>query len=206
MSESISIHPETPQARLVSQVVDVLRREGVIIYPTDSSYALGAMFQSVSAVNRIRAIRRLSDKHHLTLVCEDVSQVSNFSKMGNRAFRLIRSLTPGPYTFLLDATREVPRKLHQKNKRTIGIRIPQNPIALAIVAQLGMPLVSTTLQLPDDELAIADPYDALERVGHQVDAVVFGGLCNVEQTTIIDLTDGHAEVIRHGLGPTEGIE
>ena len=206
MAQYITIHETHPQARLVNQVRDTLMAGGVIAYPTDASYALGCLFNDISAVNKLRKIRKLKDNHHLTLLCNDVSQVSTYAKLDNRAFRLMRSLTPGPFTFLLDATREVPRKLHQKSKKTIGIRIPNNQILQAILMTVGQPLASTTCRIESDDLPLSDPYEISAVYGKQLDMVIDGGEGAIDETTVINLVDGEAEIVRHGLGDTSTIE
>ena len=206
MAQLIVIHETHPQPRLIQQAADILRKGGIVAYPTDASYALGCAFNDISALGKLRQVRRLSEKHHLTLMCEDVAQVSHYAKVDNRAFRLMRSLTPGPYTFLLDATREVPRKLQQKSKKSVGIRIPNNPILLALLKQLGDPIASTTCILPGEDSPICEPYEIEDGFGKQIDAVIDGGVGAIDETTVIDFTNGQAEIIRHGLGDTSTIE
>lgn len=194
------IHPVNPQPRLLVQVVDVLRAGGVIVYPTDSSYALGCHLNDKDAVERIRAIRQLDEKHHLSLVCRDLSEIATYAKVDNSAYRLLKALTPGPYTFLLDATREVPRRLQHPKRKTIGIRVPNQRVAQALLAQLGEPLISTTLILPGHEHPLCDVDEIRDHLKHQVDAVISGGPCTPEPTTVVDLTGAVPVVVRAGLG------
>jgi len=203
MAQFFAIHPENPQLRLVHRAVEILRNGGVIAYPTDSSYAIACQLNDKPALDTIRRIRRLDDKHDFTLICKDLAQVSNFTKMGNDAFRLIKSLTPGPFTFILDATREVPRRLQDPKKKTIGIRIPGHPIALLLVAHMDAPLFSTTLQLPDEDEALSDPYEIRERLEHELDLVIDAGVINPEPTTIIGFMANGPEIIRQGKGIAE---
>jgi tRNA threonylcarbamoyl adenosine modification protein (Sua5/YciO/YrdC/YwlC family) len=198
----ITIHPQNPQSRLISQVVTVIRHGGIIIYPTDSSYALGCLIGNKAAMDRIRRIRNLDEQHNFTLVCRDLSEIASYARLDNRAFRLIKSLTPGPYTFILNATREVPRRLQNPKRKTIGLRIPDHPIALALLESLGEPLMSVTLILPDEELPLTDPGDMQDRLGSRVDVIIDGGYCGFEPTTIIDLAGEVPAVIRQGKGDT----
>ncbi len=198
----ITIHPQNPQSRLISQVVTVIRHGGVIIYPTDSSYALGCLIGNKAAMDRIRRIRNLDEQHNFTLVCRDLSEIASYARLDNRAFRLIKSLTPGPYTFILNATREVPRRLQNPKRKTIGLRIPDHPIALALLESLGEPLMSVTLILPNEEMPLTDPEDMQDRLGPQVDVIIDGGYCGFEPTTIIDLAGDVPVVIRQGKGDT----
>jgi len=203
MSQFFSIHPDNPQARLVNQAVDILNKGGVIIYPTDSAYALGCHLSDKKAMERIQQIRRLDQKHNFTLVCSDLSEIGTYAKLGNSMFRFIKSHTPGAYTFILNATTEVPRRLMHPKRRTIGIRVPDNKIALAISQALGEPIMSTSLILPGDELPLTDPYDIRDQLEHAVDLVIDGGFCGMEATTVVDLTDDDVVVVREGAGPTD---
>lgn len=200
MATLIRIHPENPQTRLVNQVVERLRAGEVIVYPTDSCYALGCHIGDKAAQDRIRRIRGLTEKHDFTLVCRDLSEIGLYSKVDNSAYRLIKSLTPGPYTFLLRATHEVPRRLQNPRRKTIGLRVPDNKIARAILEALGEPIMSSTLLLPGDDIPMTEPDDMLDRLAHQVDAVVDGGHCGLEPTTVIDLVEGAPVVVRRGKG------
>ncbi len=200
MAEFLEIHPKNPQPRLIQQAVEVLRRGGVIAYPTDASYALGAQIGDKQAMDTIRRIRRLDENHNFTLICTDLSQVATFTKMGNDAHRLIKKLTPGPFTFLLDATREVPRRLQHAKKKTIGVRIPDHRIAQALVEQLGEPLLTSTLIFTGEEEAPADPYEIRERLEHELDMIIDGGIIEYQPTTIIACVDNVIEIVRQGVG------
>ena len=202
MARLFQIHPEDPQLRLIRQVVDVVRQGGLIAYPTDSSYALGCQIGDKGAMERIRRIRRLDDKHNFTLVCRDLSEIAAYAKVGNQHYRMLKSLTPGPYTFILKATREVPRRLQHPKRKTIGIRVPDNRIDQALLDELGEPLMSSTLILPGEETPMMDPYDILETLGHEVDLVIDGGYCGYEPTTVIDMEQEEPAVLRVGKGDT----
>ena len=198
------VHPSNPQRRLLAQAVAILRSGGLIVYPTDSCYALGCCIGNKEAMERIRRIRRLGGDHNFTLVCGDLSELAAYAKVDNTAFRLIKSLTPGPYTFILPATREVPRRLQHPSRRTIGLRMPDHRIALRLLEDLGEPLMSSTLILPGDDLPLGEPEAMRERLEHDVDLVIDGGHCGHRPTTVIDLTGGSPELLREGLGPFEG--
>ncbi|HEY5790542.1 MAG TPA: L-threonylcarbamoyladenylate synthase [Gammaproteobacteria bacterium] len=200
MSQFFHVHPDNPQARLLAQAVEILQRGGLIVYPTDSSYALGCRLGDKHALERIRALRRLDDQHNLTLVCRDLSEIATYAKIDNVAYRLLKNLTPGPYTFLLKATHEVPRRLQHPRRKTIGIRVPDHRIALALLEGVGEPLMSTTLRLPGDELPQTDPEEIFERLGHALDLVIDGGPCGVDSTTVVDMTVEPPQVVRAGLG------
>ena len=200
MAQFFQIHPENPQTRLIHQAVDIIRGGGVIIYPTDSSYALGCHIGDKDALQRIRQIRRLDDKHNFTLVCRDLSEVSQYTKIDNTAHRIIKSLTPGPYTFILTATKEVPKRLMHAKRKTIGIRIPDNRIALDLAAGLNEPIMSTTLIMPGDESPLMDPYEMKDLLGHQVDLIIDGGYCGYEPTSVILLDEDEPTVARVGKG------
>lgn len=200
MAQFFEIHPENPQLRLIHRAVEIIQKGGVIAYPTDSSYALACHIGDKQALDKIRRIRLLDDRHDFTLVCCDLTQVSNFTKMGNNAHRLIKALTPGPFTFILDATREVPRRLQHPNKKTIGIRIPNHPVAQLLVKELQEPLFSSTLLLPGDEEGLSDPYDIRERLERELDLVIDAGMILCEQTTIIAFPNQDPEIIRQGIG------
>ncbi|OOG25946.1 threonylcarbamoyl-AMP synthase [Thioalkalivibrio denitrificans] len=206
MTQVLEIHPVNPQARLIRQVADVVRAGGVIVYPTDSCYALGCAIGDKGAMERIRRIRQLDDTHHLTLVCRDLSEISNYARVDNTAYRLLKAYTPGPYAFLLRATHEVPRRLQHAKRKTIGLRVPDHAITQALLADLGEPLMSTTLQMPGDDLPMADPYEIAERLHGRVDLVIDGGACGVQPTTVIDMEAGYPQVIRRGKGDTAGLE
>lgn len=206
MSQFFQIHQDNPQPRLIRQAVDVLRTGGVIVYPTDSGYALGCTIGDKDALERIRQIRRLGERHHFTLVCRDLSEIATYAKVANSVYRLLKALTPGPYTFILPATREVPRRLQHPKRKTIGIRVPGNPIAQALLAELGEPMMSTTLILPGQELPESDPYEIRPLLERQVDLIVDGGYGDLEATTLVDLVDGVPVVLRRGKGDTTPLE
>ena len=200
MSQFFSIHPDNPQQRLVSQAVEIIRRGGVVIYPTDCAYALGCHIGDKAAVDRIRRIRKLDDKHNFTLVCRDLSDISTYAKVDNSTYRLLKANTPGAYTFILKASSEVPRRLLHPKRRTIGIRIPEHSISQALLESLGEPMLSTSLILPGDELPLTDPYDIRATLEHSVDLVIDGGYCGMEATTVIDLVEGIPQITRQGVG------
>ncbi len=203
MTRRLEIHPDNPQARLIRQAVDVIRDGGVIVYPTDSCYALGCGIGNKTGMERIRRIRQLDDNHHFTLVCRDLSEIATYAKVDNTAYRLLKNLTPGPYTFLLKATHEVPRRLQHAKRKTIGLRVPDHAITQALLAELGEPLMSTTLHLPGDHLPLSDPYDIEERLSAHVDLILLAGSCGVEPTTVVDLVGEVPEVVRQGRGAVD---
>lgn len=198
MSQFFSIHPENPQLRLIRQAVEIVRAGGVIVYPTDSAYALGCQIGDKKALDRIRQIRQLDKHHNFTLMCRDLSELSAYAKVDNQVFRLLKTYTPGPYTFILDATAEVPRRLMHPKRKTIGLRVPGNPIALALLEELGEPLMSVTLIMPMDEYPLTDPYDIRDTLEHHVDLIVDGGYCGLEATTVVDLSGDVPQVTRQG--------
>jgi tRNA threonylcarbamoyl adenosine modification protein (Sua5/YciO/YrdC/YwlC family) len=200
MAQFFQIHPENPQLRLINRAVDILRKGGVIVYPTESSYALACQVDDKAALDKIRRIRQLSDKHNFTLLCKDLAQISMFVKLGNDAHRLIRALTPGPFTFILDATREVPRRLQHPNQKTIGVRLPSHPIAKLLIAELGEPLFTSTLVMPGDTEAMSDPYDIRARLEHETDLIIDAGIIPFESSTMIEFTKTGPEIIRQGIG------
>lgn len=206
MSQFFQIHPENPQARLIKQAADIVRGGGVIAYPTDSAYALGCHLGDKSALERIRAIRRLDEKHNFTLMCSDLSELGNYARVDNSAFRLLKNLIPGPYTFILRATPEVPKRLHHSKRKSIGLRVPDNQICLDLLAELGEPLMSVSLILPGDELPMTDPYDIRDTLANQVDLVIDGGYCGMEATSVVDLVDDVPVVVRRGLGDVSQFE
>jgi tRNA threonylcarbamoyl adenosine modification protein (Sua5/YciO/YrdC/YwlC family) len=200
MSQFFQIHPDNPQARLVRQAVDIIRQGGVVVYPTDSAYALGCHIGDKQALDRIRRIRKLDDRHNFTLVCRDLSEIATYSRVDNKVYRLLRACTPGPYTFILKATSEVPRRLLHPKRKTVGLRVPENAIASALLADLGEPLMSVTLIMPGDEYPLIDPYDIREVLEHEVDLVIDGGYCGMEATTVVDLADDTPLILRAGKG------
>ncbi|MBA4502508.1 L-threonylcarbamoyladenylate synthase [Marinobacterium marinum] len=203
MSQFFQIHPDNPQARLVQQAVEILRQGGVIIYPTDCAYALGCCLGDKKAVDRIKRIRRLDDKHNFTLVCDDLSSIGTYAKVDNQRFRLLKAHTPGAYTFILPATTEVPRRLLHPKRRTIGIRVPDNAIVAALLSQLGEPIMSTSLILPDEELPLTDPYEMRDLLQQQVDLIIDGGYCGMEATSVINMIEDAPEIVREGAGNTD---
>jgi tRNA threonylcarbamoyl adenosine modification protein (Sua5/YciO/YrdC/YwlC family) len=200
MSQFFYIHPENPQPRLINQAVEMLRKGSVIVYPTDSGYALGCRLEDKSAMERICRIRQLDGNHNFTLVCRDLSELSTYAYVDNTAFRLIKNNTPGNYTFILKATKEVPRRLMSEKRKTIGLRVPSNPIALALLDVLGEPLMSTTLMLPGNDFAESDPEDIKDRLEKVVDLIIHGGTIGQQPTTVVDLTESTPEVVREGAG------
>ena len=202
MSQYFSVHPTHPQQRLIAQAAEIVRGGGVIAYPTDSTYALGCHIGDKSALDRIRNIRRLPSRHLFTLMCRDLSELATYAMVDNISYRLIRRYTPGPYTFILKGTREVPRRLMSR-RRTIGLRVPDCPVALALLAQLDAAMMSTTLQLPGEDFALTEGDAIRDRLEHAIDLVLDGGACSRDMTTVIDLTDEAPTVARAGLGPFE---
>lgn len=200
MAQYFAIHPENPQRRLIHQAVEILQQGGVIAMPTDSSYAIACHIGDKRALDRIRRIRQLSDKHNFTLMCKDLAHVSNFTKIGNDAYRLIKSLTPGAFTFILDATKEVPRRLQHAKKKTIGIRVPDQVIVQLIVAELDEPLCSSTLILPGETDAETDPYEIREKLEQELDLIIDFGIIESQETTIISCSGNEIEILRQGIG------
>ena len=203
MSSFLQVHPSDPEDRNIKQIANVLLAGGVIVYPTDSSYALGCHIGDKGALDRIRRIRQLGDKHNFTLVCKDLSSLASYAQVHNSAYRILKAYTPGPYTFILKATPEVPRRLLHPKKKTIGLRVPGNAIAQAILEKMGEPIMSTSLILPDEDERLVDPYDMRLKVGKLVDLIVDGGVCGGKTTTMVDLVDGIPKVVREGKGDAE---
>ncbi|MFI2562775.1 L-threonylcarbamoyladenylate synthase [Paenarthrobacter sp. NPDC089714] len=206
MARFFDVHPVDPQPRAIGQVVNMLQDGGLIAYPTDSCYALGAQIGNREALDRIRAIRHLDDKHHFTLVCKDFAQLGQFVMLDNDVFRAIKAVTPGSYTFILPATREVPKRLLHPKKKTVGVRIPDHKVVQAILAELGEPLLSSTLLLPDEEEPLTQGWEIKERLDNEVDAVIDSGDTGSEPTTVIDFSSGVAEVVRRGTGDPSRFE
>ncbi len=200
MSQFFQVHPENPQARLIKQAVEIIRGGGVVVYPTDSSYAVGCHIGDKNAMERIRRLRQIDDKHNFTLVCRDLSELGLFAKVDTSAFRLLKAHTPGPYTFILNATREVPRMLLHPKRRTIGLRVPSHPIAHALLMELGEPLMSASLILPGESEPMSDPYEMRQILEHQVDLIIDGGYGGLEASTVVSLVDGDPVVLRVGCG------
>lgn len=203
MSDFLQVHPSHPEDRNIKQITSVLLAGGVIVYPTDSTYALGCHIGDKGALDRIRRIRQLGDKHNFTLVCKDLSSLASYAQVQNSAYRILKAYTPGPYTFILKATPEVPRRLLHPKKKTIGLRVPDNAIAQAILEKMGEPIMSTSLILPGEDERLLDPYEMRLKIGKLVDLIVDGGACGIEPTTMINLVDGTPEVIREGKGDSE---
>jgi len=200
VAKLIEIHPANPQPRGVKTIVDIIRSGGLIAYPTDTSYAFGCHIGDKKAIDRIHRIRRTDKKHNFTLVCADLSEISLYAKIDNWAYRLIKSLTPGPYTFILTATREVPKRLQNPKRRTIGLRVPDHALVQAILEELGEPIMSSTLLLPGDDRPLTDPFDIEERIGHEVDAIIDAGSAGIEPSSVLDLSNGSVEIVRVGRG------
>ena len=200
MAQFFQIHPDNPNARLVRQAATLLREGAVIVYPTDSGYALGFHLEDKEAVTRIRQIRNLDEQHHLTLVCRDLSELANYARVDNVQFRLLKNNTPGAYTFILQATKEVPRRLQHPKRSTVGVRIPDHPVALALLQELGEPLLSSTLIMPDADYPLTDVGEIREQLESRVDLVIEGGAVGLEPTTVIDLTGAAPQLLRAGRG------
>ncbi|WP_028301321.1 L-threonylcarbamoyladenylate synthase [Oceanospirillum beijerinckii] len=206
MSQFFQIHPDNPQERLIRQAVDIIRKGGVVAYPTDSGYALGCHLGDKKAVERIKRIRRLDNKHNFTLVCSDLSDISTYAKVDNEVYRLLKTYTPGAYTFILEATTEVPRLLLHPKRRSIGVRIPDHNITLALLAELGEPLMSTTLIMPESEYPETDPYDIRQFLEHELDLIIDGGACTMEVTSVLDVREMPPTVVRAGKGDVSAFE
>lgn len=200
MATILAIHPESPQARLIAQAVDVIERNGVIVYPTDSGYALGCRLGDREAMERILQIRQIELSHHLTLVCHDLSELGQYARVDNQQYRLLKQLTPGAYTFILPATKEVPRRTLHPKRATIGLRVPDHPVAQALLKALGEPILSCTLMLPDDDVPLSDADDIADKIGKRVDLIIDSGYCEPESTTVLDLTEEEIVVVREGKG------
>ena len=206
-AQILQIHPIDPEPRLIKQAAQQLLAGDVIVYPTDSTYALACHIGDKAALEKIRRIRQLSDKHNFTLMCRDLSELATYAKVSNTAYRLLKAFTPGPYTFLLSATAEVPRRLMHPKRKTIGLRVPNHPVTQALLEEVGEPIMSTSLILPGDDLPLSEVFEIEEQLGNQVDLIIESGACGVEPTTVVDLVDGVPDVIRVGLGdpaPFEG--
>ncbi|MEM6582791.1 MAG: L-threonylcarbamoyladenylate synthase [Pseudomonadota bacterium] len=200
MSQFYQIHPDNPQLRLIRHAADIVRDGGVVVYPTDSAYALGCHIGDKTALDRIRRIRRLDDRHNFTLVCRDLSEIASYARVNNSAYRQLRHCTPGPYTFILKATSEVPRRLMHPKRKTVGLRVPDNRIAAALLDDLGEPMMSVTLIMPGEDYPLIDPYDIRDTLQHEVDLVIDGGFCGMEATTVVDLADDVPMILRVGKG------
>jgi tRNA threonylcarbamoyl adenosine modification protein (Sua5/YciO/YrdC/YwlC family) len=203
MSQFFQIHPDNPQLRLIKQACDIIRRGGLVVYPTDSGYALGCQIGDKAAMDRMRRLRQLDADHNFTLVCRDLSELSTYAKFNNAVFRMLKAHTPGPYTFVLPATKEVPKRLQHAKRKTIGLRIPEHTIALALLDELNEPLMSSTLILPGDDMPMTDAEDIVDAIGKQVDLIIDGGACGAEPTTVVEIFDDVPEVTRFGMGDPE---
>ncbi len=206
MARYFDVNPDNPQARSIRQVVDVVREGGLIAYPTDSCFALGCQIGNKEGLDRIREIRRLDDRHHFTLVCRDFAQLGQFVQVSNSVFRLVKASTPGSYTFILPATREVPRRLLHPKKKTVGVRVPKHAVAQALLEELGEPLLSTTLLLPDEEEPMTQGWEIKDRLDSAIDAVIDSGDCGIEPTTVVDLSGDEPEILRRGAGDPSRFE
>lgn len=200
MSQFFQIHPENPQLRLIKQAAQIIHGGGIVALPTDSCYALVCHLDDKAAVERLRRIRSVDDKHHLTLLCRDLSEIAQYARVDNRQYRLLKAATPGPFTVILEATKEVPRRLSHPSRKTIGLRVPENRIAHALLEELGQPLLGTTLILPDDSEPLTDPDEVRDQLERQVELVIDGGACSLEPTTVIDLTGDDPVLLRQGRG------
>jgi len=203
MAQYFVIHPESPQRRLLQQAAEIVRAGGLIVYPTDSCYALGCHLGDKAAQERIRVIRDVGPRHHFTVVCRDLSEIARYARVDNRQYRILKAATPGSYTFILQATREVPRRLQHPKRNTIGLRIPDHAVALGLLEELGEPLLSSTLILPGDDLPMNEGREIRDRLEHQVELVLDGGSCGFEMTTVVDLTQDAPEIVRIGRGSLE---
>ncbi|MEU3689856.1 L-threonylcarbamoyladenylate synthase [Streptomyces narbonensis] len=206
MAKYFDVHPDNPQPRTIGSVADSIRNGALVAYPTDSCYALGSRLGSRDGISRIRSIRDLDDRHHFTLMCENFAQLGQLVQIDNDVFRAIKAATPGPYTFILPATREVPRQLLHPKKKTVGVRIPDHVVTQALLAELGEPLLSSTLLLPDEAEPLTQGWEIKERLDHQVDVVVDSGDCGTEPTTVVDFSSGEPEIVRRGAGDTTRFE
>ncbi|MBK8074238.1 MAG: threonylcarbamoyl-AMP synthase [Kineosporiaceae bacterium] len=200
MARYFDVHPRDPQPRAIAQAVQIVRDGGLIAYPTDSVFALGCSLGNAEGKERILRIRHLDDRHHFTLLCKDFAQLGQLVQIDNHVFRAIKAVTPGSYTFILPATKEVPRRLLHAKKKTVGVRIPDHPVALALLDALGEPMLTSSLLLPDEEEPMTDGWQIKEALDHQVDAVIDSGECGTEPTTVVDYSDGSAQILRHGAG------
>jgi len=203
MSQFFEIHPDNPQKRLIQQAVEIINKGGVVIYPTDSSYAIGCHLGDKKAVDKIRMIRQLDKNHNFTIVCRDLSEISQYAVVDSMNYRLLKSLTPGPYTFIMQASREVPKRLLNPKRKAIGLRVPDNAVCSALLEELDQPLMSSTLTLPGEEYPMLDPYQIRLKLEGVVDLIIDGGFCGHEPTTVVNLVDGVPEILRQGLGETD---
>lgn len=205
MAQLFTVHPVNPQIRLLRQAAQIIDHGGLAAIPTDSCYALVCHLDDKPAADRLRRIRHVDERHHLTLLCRDLSEIGNYARVDNLQYRLIKNATPGPYTFILEATKEVPRRLSHPSRKTIGIRVPEHPVANGLLEVFGQPLISTTLLLPGDEIPLNDAAHIIERIGHELDIIIDAGACGIEPTTVIDLTGKEAVIVRRGRGSVEAL-
>ncbi len=205
MAKFIEVHPDNPQPRVVAEIVETIESGGLIAYPTDSSYAFGCHIGDKRAMDRIRRIRRTDKHHNFTLVCSDLSEIGTYARLDNWAYRMLKSMTPGPYTFILPATREVPKRLQHPKRRTIGLRVPDHVLVRAVLEALGEPIMSSTLLLPGDELPLTDPHEIEARIGHEIDLIIDAGPTGIEPTSVIDLSEGTVKVLRVGRGDVRAL-
>jgi tRNA threonylcarbamoyl adenosine modification protein (Sua5/YciO/YrdC/YwlC family) len=201
----IEVHPDNPQPRRVAEIVETIREGGLIAYPTDSSYAFGCHIGDKRAMDRIRRIRRTDKNHNFTLVCSDLSEISTYARVDNWAYRMLKAMTPGPYTFILPATREVPKRLQHPKRRTIGLRVPDHALVRAVLDALGEPIMSSTLSLPGDDLPLTDPHEIEDRIGHEIDLIIDAGATGIEPTSVLDLSEDTVEVLRVGRGDVSAL-
>ncbi len=200
MSQFFSLHPEQPQPRLIRQAAEIMRGGGLVAFPTDSAYALGGQMGDTALLQRIRRIRDVDERHHFTLMCRDLSEIATYARVDNSQYRLLKATTPGTYTFILEATRELPRRVLHPKRKTIGLRVPDHPVVAALLAELGEPILTSTLLLPGEDLPLTDPDEIVDRLGKQLDLVIEAGFCGPEATTVIDLTSGAPVLVRAGKG------
>jgi len=203
MTRIVNIHPDSPQQRLLAQAADFIRKGAVVVLPTDSSYALGCHLGDREALDRIRLIRQMDERHHLTLMVRDLSEIAHFARVDNAQYRLLKAATPGSYTFILEGSKELPRRVMHPKRKTIGVRVPDHPVALALLEELQEPLLTTTLQLPGDDNPLTEGWEILERLEDQVELILDAGACGIEPTTVVDLTGPAPELVRAGCGPLD---
>lgn len=205
MSQFFSLHPEQPQPRLIRQAAEIMRSGGLVAFPTDSAYALGGHMGDTALLQRIRRIREVDERHHFTLMCRDLSEIGTYARVDNSQYRLLKAVTPGTYTFILEGTKELPRRVMHPKRKTIGLRVPDHPVVSALLAELGEPILTSTLLLPGDELPLTDPDEIRERLGKQLELIIEAGFCGPEATTVIDLTSGAPELVRAGKGDLKAL-